>query len=204
MPKSFDQPVSDDLVARARNGEHAAHAALYDAFARPVYTLAWRLTGRSESAEDVVQDTFVEVIRNIAGFRDEAPLGFWIRRIAVNKCLMHFRSAWQRLRSDLAPAELDAIVTPAAAAPHARIDLETLLMHLPAAPRAVVWLHDVEGYTHREIGALMGKTASYSKSQLARAHAALRAAFAPGHEPVEVDDVEAEEVRPCTPRSLTY
>jgi RNA polymerase sigma factor (sigma-70 family) len=57
---------------------------------------------------------------------------------------------------------------------HLRMDLEAALERLSETSRAVVWLHDVEGYTHDEIGAMMGMTASFSKSQLARAHARLR------------------------------
>ncbi len=55
-----------------------------------------------------------------------------------------------------------------------RMDLEAALERLPDVSRAVVWLHDVEGYTHAEIGEMMGKTTSFSKSQLARAHERLR------------------------------
>jgi len=55
-----------------------------------------------------------------------------------------------------------------------RMDLEAALERLPEVSRAVVWLHDVEGYTHEEIAAMMGKTPSFSKSQLARAHVKLR------------------------------
>ena len=55
-----------------------------------------------------------------------------------------------------------------------RMDLEAALERLPETSRAVVWLHDVEGYTHEEIAGMMGKTVSFSKSQLARAHARLR------------------------------
>jgi RNA polymerase sigma factor (sigma-70 family) len=55
------------------------------------------------------------------------------------------------------------------------MDLETALQRLSDTARSVVWLHDVEGYTHEEIAEMMGKTTSFSKSQLARAHAKLRA-----------------------------
>src|SRR2546425_842945 len=62
------------------------------------------------------------------------------------------------------------------------IDLERALKQLTGTARAVVWLHDVEGYTHEEIAELMGKTVSFSKSQLARAHARLRRTLEPGLE----------------------
>lgn len=192
MPNSFDQSVGSGVVDSARGGSREAHAALYAAFAPPVYTLAWRLTGRRDTAEEILQETFVEVIKSIAGYRGDGTIGPWIRRIAVSKCMMHFRSAWQRLRDDLAPGDFDQLYAAVDANPHARIEVEELLVTLPPPTRAVVWLHDVEGYTHKEIGALMGKTASFSKSQLTRAYAALRRAFAPESEPAAGADQAAQ------------
>jgi RNA polymerase sigma-70 factor (ECF subfamily) len=96
---------------------------------------------------------------------------------------MHLRSPWQRgLRwlDVLAPADAEAL--PAAAADLASgraVDLERALAQLGDTARVVVWLHDVEGYTHAEIGALLGGTPSLSKSQLVRAHARLRELLEP-------------------------
>ena len=75
-------------------GDRAAHAELYAAFAGPVFTLARRMLASKALAEDVLQETFVEVLCKIAGFRGEAEVGTWIKRIAINKCLMHVRSSW--------------------------------------------------------------------------------------------------------------
>ncbi|HET7369722.1 MAG TPA: RNA polymerase sigma factor [Gammaproteobacteria bacterium] len=194
MPNSFDQTIEDAVLRDARRGKREAHAAVYAAFATPVHTLAWRLTARREVAEEVLQETFVEVIRSIKQYRGDGAIGPWIRRIAVSKCLMHFRSAWSRLRDDCEPVELDAFAG-ASADGAAEVEVERLLARLPDTARTVVWLHDVEGYTHREIGALMNRTASFSKTQLARAYATLKEACAP-----ESD----QEVRSCTPQSLTY
>ncbi len=163
------------ILARARAGELDAHALLYEAFAPMVYTLARRMLASATLAEDVLQETFVEVIRNIRGYRGDAEFGRWVRRIAINKCLMHLRSGWVARRAD---ADLEAGIAGAAAdsgtGPEDRIALERALAQLSDTARAVVWLHDVEGFTHREIGRLMGRTASFSKSQLARAHERLR------------------------------
>jgi len=123
-------------------------------------------------AEDVLQETFVEVLSKIAGFRGEAQVGTWIKRIAINKCLMHLRSSWVSRRGaaddELAGPERSGTLDQ-------QIALERALDQVPDVARAVVWLHDVEGYTHAEIGRLMGRTTSFSKSQLARAHERLRA-----------------------------
>jgi len=124
-------------------------------------------------AEDVLQETFIEVLSKIDSFRGDSGFGFWVRRIAVNKCLMLLRSSWIVRRSpDAVPEESANDHT----AEHleSRAALEIALASLSPTARIVVWLHDVEGYTHREIAESMGKTTSFSKSQLARAHERLR------------------------------
>jgi RNA polymerase sigma-70 factor (ECF subfamily) len=169
--------VPDMLVARAQSGDLEALEALYRAFETPVYNLALRMLRRPEDAEDVLQETFLEVVKSITQYRGEGHLWGWIRRIAASKALMRIRG--ERVR---AAEEFDEEVAPAPESRHggaaggvpARIDLERAFERLSATARAVVWLHDVEGYTHEEIAELMGKTVSFSKSQLARAHARLR------------------------------
>jgi RNA polymerase sigma-70 factor (ECF subfamily) len=114
---------------------------------------------------------------------------------------MHLRSAWSLRRIDT--EHFDSEPSPVATSSDERIELERALDALPATARAVVWLHDVEGFTHREIATLMGRTASFSKSQLARAHERLRtlldcprdAGGEPQHEP--------EGELPCNPALKT-
>ena len=184
-------PVPIEVVARARGGDRAAHAELYSAFGRPVFTLARRMLASKALAEDVLQETFVEVICNIDRFRGDADVGTWIKRIAINKCLMHVRSSWVSRRG---PA-LDDVVGEHRSGVDDQMALERALDRVPDVARAVVWLHDVEGYTHAEIGRLMGRTTSFSKSQLARAHERLR-------ELLEGKDA-ATETSICTPELKT-
>jgi len=130
-------------------------------------------------AEDLVQDTFIEIMRSIAKFRGEAALGSWIRRIAVTKSLMFLRSAWtkrgQSLSDDWDDMTAGEPVSHGISShPDDAMDLDAALANLPEVSRAVVWLHDVEGFTHKEIAGLMGKTESFSKSQLSRAYQRLR------------------------------
>ena len=87
--------AEDDVLAAAQRGDRDAHARLYEIFAKPVYTLARRMLGSRAHAEDVLQETFVEVLCNIADYRGDAVLGTWIKRIAVNKCLAYLRSGWR-------------------------------------------------------------------------------------------------------------
>ena len=116
-------------------------------------------------------ETFLEVVRSIGSYRGEGHFWGWIRRIAASKALMRIRKEQIRATDEL--VEEEAAGRPAAPV-GARIDLERAFERLSDTARAVVWLHDVEGYTHEEIAELMGKTVSFSKSQLARAHQRLR------------------------------
>lgn len=190
---SFLEPdVPDETLRAAQAGDPSAHETLFRRFQVPVYNLAWRILGNEAAAEEVVQDTFVEVLRKVKGFRGEAPLGGWVRRIAVNFSLMHLRSAWHKRSVPLSlVGETAAGSDPARAG--LATDLAAALAQLPVKSRMVVWLYDVEGLTHKEIGEAMGKTPSFSKSQLARAHVRLR------------DLLEAnKEARSCMQVSNSY
>jgi RNA polymerase sigma-70 factor (ECF subfamily) len=182
------------LVAAAQGGESPALEAVYAATAGPVYTLLRRLVRRPAIAEELLQETFVDVIEHIGAFEGRCPLPAWIRAIAVNRALMYLRSPWHRGLewldkdpggADRLPAEPRDPAAPIDAA------LERALMTLPALSRAVVWLHDVEGYTHADIGFALGRTPSFSKSQLSRAHRKLRELLA-GQD-------AAMEATPCAP-----
>ena len=179
MSKFADIQIDPAIVKRAARGEARAHEIIYRAFAAPVYSLCLRFTKIPAQAEDLVQETFIEIMRSIPKFRGEAALGSWIRRIAVSKALMHLRSAWtargQALADDwheVTPGDVSSQGVPAK--PDEALDLDIALANLPETSRAVVWLHDVEGFTHKEIAALMGRTESFSKSQLSRAYQRLR------------------------------
>lgn len=179
MSKFADIQIETAVVKRAVRGDVHAHEVIYRAFSSPVYSMCLRFTRVPAHAEDLLQETFVEVIRSISAFRGEAPLGSWIRRIAVTKALMFLRSAWHRRGQsldddfeDMTAARPDSHGL--STQPDRAIDLDAALAKLPSVSRAVVWLHDVEGFTHKEIAALMGRTESFSKSQLARAYQRLR------------------------------
>ena len=183
MSAFLDSDLPLDTVRRARAGATDAQAAIYRAFQRPVRTLARRLVPRAAQAEDLAQDVFVEVLQSLPQFDGRGSFAGWVRAITVRKCLMHLRSPWQRgLRwvEALAPADVEPQSREAATAHGGEaLDLERALAQLGDTARVVVWLHDVEGYTHAEIGTLLGGTSSLSKSQLARAHARLRELLEP-------------------------
>ena len=165
MSGFFANNIEEAVLNGCRRGDNAAHAQLFAAFSTPVFTLALRLTGSRPVADEVVQDTFIEVLTKIKQYRGDAPIGAWVRRIAVNKALAQLRSPWHKRGESLAPEvecyDVDQSVS---------LDLATCLQRLGPTARSVLWLHDVEGYTHKEIAAFMEKTVSFSKSQLSRAH----------------------------------
>ncbi len=179
MSKFADIQIDPGIVKRAARGDAKAHEIIYRAYSAPVYSVCLRFTRVPAQAEDLLQETFIEVIRSIANFRGEAPLGIWIRQVAVSKALMYLRSAWhkrgQSLDDDWEDMMTGSHVSQGnPAQPEQAIDLDSALGTLPAVSRAVVWLHDVEGYTHKEIAGLLGKSESFSKSQLSRAYQKLR------------------------------
>ena len=197
MSAFLDSDLPPDTVSRARAGAVDAQESIYRAFQRPVRTLARRLVSRAAVAEELAQDVFIEVLQSLRQFDGRGSFAGWVRAITVRKCLMHLRSPWQRGLRWVEALTDDDLGTVSANAEHegsaAAVDLERALAQLGDTARVVVWLHDVEGYTHAEIGALLGGTASLSKSQLARAHQRLRELLEPG-------GVTAS----CMPASTTY
>ena len=185
MVRLTDINVPPDVLASARSGGECAQAAVYAAVAPATFGLVRRLAGSRVLAEDLFQETMMAVFQNLASFRGEAPLGAWVRQIAVSKCLMYLRSPWHRARLRLS-SDGDAdgrwveSLLPATPGPRAEsVDLERALESLAPTARAVVWLFEVEGYSHEEIAQSFGRSVSFSKSQLARAHAKLRQWFEP-------------------------
>jgi len=184
MTRLADLRFDPDLLRRAAAGEVDAQGELYRQLSPAVFALIRRLIADRAAAEDLFQDSLMAVLEHLPGFRGDAPLGAWVRRIVLSRCFMHLRSPWQRAR--LAFVEVDddddgvqsgAASLPAAVAVDlaAQVDLSRALARLPAATRAIVWLHDVEGLTHEEIAQGFGRSLSYSKSQLSRAHVQLEA-----------------------------
>ena len=199
MSKFADIQIDPSIVKRAAHGDSRAHAIIYQAFKTPVYSLSLRFTRVPAHAEDIAQETFIEIMRSISKFRGEAALGSWIRRIAVSKALMFLRSAWTARSQSLAD-DWDE-VTPGDAASHGisshpddAMDLDAALANLPAVGRTIVWLHDVEGFTHKEIGKMMGRTESFSKSQLSRAYQRLRPMLSPMRDDVATENAALRSI----------
>jgi RNA polymerase sigma-70 factor (ECF subfamily) len=175
MQRLADIRVPDDELAAARAGDGAARRALFERLAPLAHAFIRRLVRHEALAEDLLQDTMIAMYEHLADFRGEAPFGVWVRSIAVSRCLMAFRSPWHRARETLDSWFDDGQASSAAEGRTADlIDLDRALARLSPVTRTVVWLYDVEGWTHEEIARAFERTVSFSKSQLARGHARLR------------------------------
>jgi RNA polymerase sigma factor (sigma-70 family) len=176
MPSLHGAEIPVDILDRARRGDPLALDHIYRALSKPVYTLIRRLVVRPAIAEELLQDSFVEVFCSLPSYRGSGAFLGWVRSIAVNKSLMYLRSLWHRGLSwiglDALPETLDE--STAGVSEPLDHDLERALAALSDVSRTVVWLHDVEDMTHSEIARLFNRTTSFSKAQLARAHRQLR------------------------------
>ena len=168
-----------DLIARARAGEPAAERALYEAHVDRVYRLAFRLAGDDDLARDFTQETFIRAFERLHTFRGESQLSTWLHAIATSVALNGLRKVkrFRQRETDLDDAGHVA-GGPRLAEPDLKRRLHAAIDALPEGYRTVFLLHDVEGYTHEEIGATLGVETGTSKAQLSRARAKLREALA--------------------------
>ena len=165
-----------DLVARCRAGDTQAFEAVYRAHAPRVYSLARRMAGSADEADDLMQEIFLHVYRKIGTFKGDAALGTWLYRLALNRCLDYVRG--RHARMDRVTDSLDDDVVELrspAETPIARMDLERAIQQLPDGCRAAFVLHDVEGFDHKEVARLLGIAEGTSKSQVFKARLKLRA-----------------------------
>ncbi|HKJ93503.1 MAG TPA: sigma-70 family RNA polymerase sigma factor [Longimicrobiales bacterium] len=172
------------LVERARAGDAAAIRDLYDANVERVFRLTHRLSGDEELAREYTQDTFVRAFQRLDQFRGDAALSTWLHSIAVSVTFNGLRKV-KRVRSrelgmdDVESAAGAAFHTaPVHTEPDLKDRLHRAIDDLPEIYRAVVVMHDVEGYTHEEIGGALGVAAGTSKARLFRAREMLRDALA--------------------------
>jgi len=179
MTASGRSPVHEaDLIARVRAGEPAAERELYDANVDRVYRLAYRLAGDDDLARDITQDTFIRAFERLHEFRGEARLSTWLHSIALSMAL-NARRKVKRLRREVDLEEgMDVAGTFREAEPDLKQRMAAAIDALPEGYRTVFVMHDVEGFTHEEIGGALGVETGTSKAQLSRARAKLRTALA--------------------------
>ena len=164
------------LALAAAAGNTDAFEALYRRHSARVHGVLLRLSGWQRTrAEDLVQEAFLRAWQALPTWRGEAAFGTWLHRVAVNVALMDLRARSVRPALDGDDGEvLDALPATGSAGPMLALDLQRAVATLPPRARAVLVLHDIEGWTHGEIAAALDMAAGSSKSQLHRARGLLR------------------------------
>ena len=167
------------LVQRASRGDMRAFERLYRQHVGRVYGAVYRLAGNNDArAQDLVQESFVRAWQRLDTFRGDSAFGTWLYRLAVNTALMEIRSraSGEALEDSLPEgdtlAQEDTVYRDAS-----RAELERAVATLPPRARAVLVLHDIEGWKHEEIAGELGMAVGSSKAQLHRARHLLRRAL---------------------------
>ena len=175
-----------DVLTRAQAGDHHAFAQLYALHKRRIYSLCLRMVSNVAEAEDLTQEAFLQLHRKIATFRGDSAFSTWLHRLAINVVLMHLR------KKGLSVISLDEAMEPtpeegpgrsfgapdlSLAGSIDRLALERAISDLPAGYRLIFVLHDIEGYEHNEIAAMLDCSIGNSKSQLHKARLKLRDAM---------------------------
>lgn len=171
----FQQQLSMDLIQRAKTGDMLAFGTIYDTYADASYNLAWRISNNKILAQDIVQEVFIKIINNIGSYRSEGSFAGWIRRIVANETINRIKL---ESRLHLVGEENIEDYPASNLFGHNWVntcrELDNLVARLSITSRAVLLLHEVEGYNHKEIAKMYDKSESFSKVTLRRAHISLR------------------------------
>ena len=179
-------PVEAEILARAQAGDHHAFAQLYSLHKRRIYSLCLRMVNNVAEAEDLTQEAFLQLHRKIATFRGDSAFSTWLHRMAINVVLMQLRKKGLSLISldeameptpEDGPGRSFGSADPSLSGAIDRLALERAVAGLPAGYRLIFILHDIEGFEHNEIAAMLECSIGNSKSQLHKARLKLRDAL---------------------------
>ena len=180
-PMDADAAALVLLVRRARAGDAAAYEQLYRLHVSRVYALCARLCGDRDRGKELAQDAFVQAWHKLAHLAVDAAFPAWLYRIAVNVAITALRRNSRQWSREIGVDDLEEFEAGGARRESVglRIDLERAIARLPDRARAVLVLHDIEGYGHAEIASQMQITAGTSKAHLHRARQLLREVLGP-------------------------
>jgi RNA polymerase sigma-70 factor (ECF subfamily) len=195
--------LRSDLVKLAQEGDSDAFGALFQAHRSRIYSVCLRMTSNAAEAEDLTQDTFLQVFRKIAKFRGDSAFSTWLHRIAVNTVLMHFRKNSLNLvsldepQSDMHGAKKRreyGTRDKSLAGCIDRVALARAMQQLPPGYRTIFLLHEIEGYEHQEIAEMLSCSVGNSKSQLYKARLRFRELLA--HSPEAQSAIKNKQSSP--------
>jgi len=172
---SESEAVGDDAsdVAAAAAGDVRAFERIYRRHIARIHSTAVRMLG-AEEADDATQDVFVRAWQRLGQFRGDSAFGTWLFRLAVNVMLSRREVVATRQRRHVDDAEMIDTWSSPDTRPELGIDFEAAIERLPPGMRRIFVLHDIEGYKHDEIAAMLGIAQGTSKSQLHRVRMVLR------------------------------
>lgn len=182
VEKTINVYQHEDIVLGCQRGERRAQFELYRLYARAMFNICLRMTNSVETAEDVLQNSFIDIYSKIHSFRFEATIGAWIKRIVVNNCINQLKKRrldFTELNDNLyhKPDDSPPSVGGMSSEENEGWDIERVkkaIHHLPDGYRIVFTLYALEGYDHEEIGEVLSISEATSKSQYSRAKAKLR------------------------------
>ena len=175
MSSERNQNITEsDLISGCINGNRRMQEELYRRFSPRMYAVCLRYAGSSEEAEDILQEGFIKIFKKLSSFRGEGSFEGWIRRIFVNTAIEHFRR--KRYLQPVTEKEENTIEGKYISVLDtlAEKDILDLIRQLSPGYRTVFNMYVVEGYTHKEIGDILGISEGTSKSQLSRAKVILQ------------------------------
>jgi len=163
-----------DLIEACVKGDRLAQRNLYDIFSKKMYVICLRYTKSQQEAEDVLQESFIKVFRNLSGYRGESRLDYWIKRIVINTALNSQRKKlymYPMVDIEDVKNEFDQSKT---LSEFQMEELLKMIRELPAGCQTVFNLFAIEGYSHKEIAEMLDVSEGTSKSQFARARKLLQ------------------------------
>lgn len=167
-------PAEADLIQGCLNGDRKMQGLLYHRFSPKMYAVCLRYSGNTDDAQDLLQEGFIKIFRNLEKYRGDGSFEGWIRRIFINTSIEHYRKKVNLFKvtdikdtnvEDKEWTVLDNL---------AEKDIIKMIHELSPGYRAVFNMHVIEGYSHKEIGDILGINEGTSKSQLARAKVVLK------------------------------
>jgi RNA polymerase sigma factor (sigma-70 family) len=165
----------EDLIEKCKAGERKAQESLYKQLASKMLGVCMRYATDRMEAEDMLQNGFIRIFQKLADFRGDGSFEGWVRRIMVHSSIEYYRKHHKMLQVvDVESEGVEQSVNPVAVANLDAKDLMVLIQRLSPGYRMVFNLYAIEGYSHREIGDIMGISEGASKSQLSRARTILK------------------------------
>ena len=178
---SKESQILSTWVKETQQGSQEAFAQIYNYLKNRLFSLAYRYTYNRETAEDILQETFIKIFTNLSTINNPETFIPWVYRVTINTALSYLRQQKKHFQAQVSAeaSELEVQDVPGVESLSQREDqlhqaIEAALRTLPPKLKTVFLLHDVQGFTHEEIAAILGWRVGTSKSQLFKARLKMR------------------------------